>query len=329
VRGFASLVAGLIVALLPLQSIAQAADGDASAFPSRPVRMIVPFPPGGPTDVTARLFAQKLGEQWGQAVVIENRPGGNSALGAQQAAKSAPDGYTILVVMDTTMVMNPITTSEPPYSAFKDFAPISMLAQNTSLLVVRAEDGPQNAQDLIARAKSNPGKFNYGAGTITTHLAGYLFSRLAGIDALFVSYRGSPEVVQGLMNGSVNFSIDGVAANLPLIQQGKLRALAKLNNRPLASLPDLQPLTKAADMPALGEISTWAGLVAPAGTPPAIVDKIQKAVAKAAADPDVIATLGNFGISAVASTPAEFERYYRGEYERWSKIFQESGIKLE
>jgi tripartite-type tricarboxylate transporter receptor subunit TctC len=326
---FASLVAGLVAAFLPLQSIAQTADGDASSFPSRPVRMIVPFPPGGPTDVTARLFAQKLGEQWGQAVVVENRPGGNSALGAQQAAKAAPDGYTILVVMDTTMVMNPITTSDLPYNAFKDFAPISMMGQNTSLLVVRAEDGPQTVQDLIARAKSSPGKMNYGAGTITTHLAGYLFARLAGIDAVYISYRGSAEVVQGVMNGSVGFSIDGVSANLPLIQQGKLLALAKLNNRPLASLPDLEPLAKAAGIPALGEISTWAGLVAPAGTPAPVVDKIQKAVAKAAADPDVMATLGNFGISAVASTPAEFERYYRSEYDRWSKIFQDSGIKLE
>ena len=322
------------VSLLPvLMAVASAAQGSpdiaARAFPDRSVRMIVPFPPGGPTDLVARIFAQKLSEHWGQPVVVENRAGGNSTIGAQQAAMSAPDGYTLLVAMDTTLVMNPITANDLPYNAAKDFAAISLAAQNTSLLIVRADDGPKTARELIARAKADPGKLNYGAGTITTRLAGYLFSKMAGIDTVFIPYKGSAEVVQGLLTRSIDFSVDGVSASLPLIQEGKLRALAKLNSRPLASLPDLQPLAIAADLPGLGDISTWSGLVAPAGTPDAIVDKIQIAIAKVAADPEVNAKLSKFGISAVSTTPAEFNSYVRKERDRWSKVFRESGIKLD
>jgi tripartite-type tricarboxylate transporter receptor subunit TctC len=321
-----SVITGVLLALTAIAAVAQPASD--AAFPNRPVKLIVPFPPGGPTDLMARVFGQKLSEQWGQPVVIENRAGGNSAIGAQQTAKSAPDGYTLLVAMDTTLVMNPITTANLPYDALKDFAPISLTAQNTSLLIVRA-DGPKTVQELIAKAKANPNKLNYGAGIITTRLAGYLFSRLAGIETVFIPYKGSSEVVQGLLTGSIDFSIDGVSASLPLVKEGKFRALAKLNNRPLPALPDLQPLSVAANLPALGEISTWAGLVAPANTPPAVVDRIQRAVAKVAADPDVGSKLQNFGIVAVSSTPAEFDRYYRGELDRWSKVFKDSGIKLD
>jgi tripartite-type tricarboxylate transporter receptor subunit TctC len=195
-------------------------------------------------------------------------------------------------------------------------------------LIVRA-DGPATVQELIAKAKANPGKLNYGAGIITTRLAGYLFSRLAGMDTVFIPYKGSAEVVQGLLTGSIDFSIDGVSASIPLIKDGKLRALAKLNNRPLPSLPALQPLSVAANLPELGEISTWAGLVAPAGTPAAVVERIQRDVAAVAADPEVGAKLQGFGIVAVSSTPSEFDRYYRGEIDRWSKVFRDSGITLE
>jgi tripartite-type tricarboxylate transporter receptor subunit TctC len=223
--------------------------------------------------------------------------------------------------------MNPITTADLPYNAFKDFAPISLTAQNTSLLIARA-DGPKTVQELIAKAKASPGKLNYGAGIITTRLAGYFFCKLAGIDTVFIPYKGSAEVVQGLLTGSIDFSVDGVSASLPLIKEGKLRALAKLNNRPLSPLPDLKPLSVVANMPELGEISTWAGLVAPAGTPRPIIDKIQHAVAKAAADPGLSAKLDKFGIIAVSDTPAEFDQYYRSEFDRWSKVFKESGIKF-
>jgi tripartite-type tricarboxylate transporter receptor subunit TctC len=230
--------------------------------------------------------------------------------------------------MDTTLVMNPITTKNLPYDALKDFAPISLVALNTSLLIVPAS-GPKTVQELIAKGRANPGKLNYGAGTITTRLAGYLFSRLAGMDTVFIPYKGSSEVVQGLLTGSVDFSIDGVSASLPLIKEGKFRALGKLNNRPLPALPDVKPLSVVANLPELGEISTWSGLVAPVGTPAGTIERIQRDVAAVAADPEVVGKLQTFGIAAVSSTPSDFDRYYRGELDRWSKVFKDSGIKLE
>jgi tripartite-type tricarboxylate transporter receptor subunit TctC len=322
------VVATLVACVLALSPGGSAAQTAPVAFPTRPVKLVVPFPPGGPTDLMARVYAQKLSELWGQPVVIENHAGGNSAIGAQQVAKSTPDGYSLLVAMDVTLVMNPITRTDLPYDARKDFVPISLTAQNTSLLIVRA-DGPRSVPELIAKAKASPGKLNYGAGIITTRLAGYLFSRLAGMDTVFIPYKGSAEVVQGLLTGSIDFSIDGVSASLPLIREGKLHALAKLNNRPLAALPDLQPLSFAASLPELGEVSTWAGLVAPAGTPPAIVTRIARDIAAVAADPEVGAKLQGFGIVATSSTPSEFDRYFRSELERWSSVFRDSGITLD
>jgi tripartite-type tricarboxylate transporter receptor subunit TctC len=226
--------------------------------------------------------------------------------------------------------MNPATATAPlSYDPFRDFSTITLTAKNTSLLTVRASDGPKSVQELIARAKASPGKLNYGAGIITTRLAGYLFAREAGISVQLIPYKGSADVVQGLLTGSVDFIVDGVAASLPLIQGGKLRALAKLNNRPLAVLPDLQPLGVAAGLPQLEDMSSWIGLVAPAGTPRAVVDKIAREVATIYADPGVAERLEKAGITVATSTPAEFDAFFRAEAKRWTDVFRESGIKLE
>jgi tripartite-type tricarboxylate transporter receptor subunit TctC len=183
--------------------------------------------------------------------------------------------------------------------------------------------------ELIARAKASPGKLNYGAGIITTRLAGYLFAREAGIAVQLIPYKGSADVVQGLLTGSVDFIVDGVAASLPLIQGGQLRPLAKLNSRPLPVLPDLQPLGLAAGLPQLEDMSSWIGLVAPAGTPGPIVDKIAREVAAVYADPAVAERLEKAGITATTSTPAEFDAFFRSEAKRWTDVFKESGIRLE
>jgi tripartite-type tricarboxylate transporter receptor subunit TctC len=315
--------------LLALPLVGAAADDSAKNFPSRPIRIIVPFPAGGPTDINIRIIAQKMTEDWGQGVIIENRPGGNTTIGAAQVAKAAPDGYTLGAVMDTTLVMNPASGIAAPYDPFKDFTTVTLTAKNTSILSVRAADGPKDVKELIARAKANPGKLNYGAGIITTRLSGYLFAKLAGIDVVLIPYKGSAEVVQALLTGSVDFIIDGVASGLPLIQSGKFRPLAKLNNRPLTQLPTLKTLAVAADLPNLDDISSWIGLVAPAGTPPAIVEKIHEEVVRSYADPAVAEKLDKAGINAVASTPKEFDEFFRSEAVRWAKIFKDSGIKIQ
>jgi tripartite-type tricarboxylate transporter receptor subunit TctC len=319
-----------LLALLPaLPSVAEEGADATKAFPSRPIRIIVPFPAGGPTDILARVIGQRMSEDWREPVVIENRPGANTAIGAQQVARATPDGYTLLAAMDTTLVMNPAAIKNLPYDPFRDFASITLAAKNTSLLTVRADDGPKSIAELIAGAKRNAGKLNYGAGIITTRLAGYLFNREAGIDVQFVPYKGSAEVVQGLLTGAVDYIIDGVASSLPLIQSGKFRALAKLNSRPLPALPDVPPLSVVAGMPALDDISSWIAIVAPARTPRAVVDKIQQEVAQMYADPVLYERLQKAGINAVSSTPEEFDAFFRKEAVRWDKVFKESGIQLE
>jgi tripartite-type tricarboxylate transporter receptor subunit TctC len=322
----------IVLALLGLcaaPAAAEEAADAAKAFPSRPIRIIVPFPAGGPTDILARVIGQRMSEDWGQPVVIENRPGANTAIGAQQVARAAPDGYTLLAAMDTTLVMNPAAGMTLPYDPFRDFASVTLAAKNTSLLTVRADDGPKSIGELIAEAKRNVGKLNYGAGIITTRLAGYLFNREAGIDVQLVPYKGSADVVQGLLTGAVDYIIDGVASSLPLIQSGKFRALAKLNSRPLAALPDVPPLSVAAGMPALDDISSWIAIVAPARTPRTVVDKIQQEVARMYADPVLYERLQKAGINAVSSTPEEFDAFFRKEAVRWDKAFKDSGIQLE
>jgi tripartite-type tricarboxylate transporter receptor subunit TctC len=303
---------------------------EAKNYPNRAIRMIVPFPPGGPADLVARLVGQRMSEDWGQPVVIENRAGGNTAIGAQAAARAAPDGYTLFVPMDTTMVMNPLVTPNLPYDPLKDFAPITLLTKNMSLVVVRG-DGPKTIKELIAKAKANPGKLNMGAGTITSRLGALLFAKSAGIDVQLVPFKGSAEIGQAVLAGTVDFALDSTGTSLPLIQGGHYRALAKYSNRRLSILPDVPSLSVAADLPGLDESSTWVALVAPAGTAAAIIDKIHREVASIYADAAMVAKLEKAGILAVgSSTPAEFDAFIRSEAERWSKVFKDSGnIKLD
>jgi tripartite-type tricarboxylate transporter receptor subunit TctC len=322
-RAFCFMSIGLLVA-----GSAAAQTADPAGYPNRPVRVVVPFPAGGPTDILARVVGQRLSEVWGQPVVIENQPGANTAIAAARVARMPADGYTLFAVMDVTMVLNPITTKNLGYDPLKDFAPITLASKNTSLLSVRAEDGPHSVKELIARAKANPGKLNYGAGIITTRLAGYLFNREAGLDVQYIPFQGSPPTVNGLLTGAVDYIVDGAATSLPLINAGKLRALAKLNGRPLPALPDVKPLSVEAGIPALDDISTWIGLVAPAGTPRVIIDKVQREIAAIYADPVITEKLEKAGISQASSTPEELDAFVRKELDRWGKVFKDSGIQL-
>jgi tripartite-type tricarboxylate transporter receptor subunit TctC len=192
---------------------------------------------------------------------------------------------------------------------------------------VPAHDGPRTVKELIARGKA--GRLTYGAGIVITRLAGYLFGQFAGIDVQFIPYKGSSDVVQGLLSGSVDFIVDGAAPSLPLIKGGQFRALAKLNSRPLSQLPDLEPLAVAAGLPQLDDMSSWIGLVAPAGTPKPVIDKIHQEVVSIYADAAVVDRLDKAGISPVTSTPAEFDAFFRSEAQRWAKVFRDSGIRLD
>jgi tripartite-type tricarboxylate transporter receptor subunit TctC len=324
-----SIAAAIALAAAIAPATAQSDLGAAANFPNRPIRIIVPFPPGGPTDLIARFVGQRMSEHWGQPVVIENRAGANTAIGAQMVAKAAPDGLTLLAGMDTTMVLNPILTSNLPYDAAKDFAPVTLLAKNMSLLVVRS-DGPATVKELIARAKANPGKLNVGAGTITSRLGALLFTKSAGIDVQLIPYKGSAEIVQGVLSGSVEFALDSVGSSLPMIQSGQFRALAKYSNRPLPQLPDAPSLSVAAGLPEIDESATWIGLLAPAGTPGAVLDKLHAEVERIFADPAMLERMQKAGLFPVSSKPAELEAFIRNETARWSKVIQDNkGLRLE
>src|SRR6516225_8073480 len=242
------------------------------AFPTRAIKIVVPFPAGGPSDVLARMIGQKMNEDWGQPVLVENHPGANTVLAAQQVAKAAPDGYTLLMAIDSTLAMNQYLYRTPPYDPFNDFAPITLTAKSMQLLIVNTASKVNSVKDLIAKAKAQPRKLNYGAGTITTKLTGYLFNKAAGIETELVPYNGSAEVTQGLLTRSVDFSFDGPSASLSLIQSGQFRVLAKFDPRPFPPVPDLPLIT--AEVPGLDEITVWLGLVAPRGTPAGIIDKL-------------------------------------------------------
>jgi tripartite-type tricarboxylate transporter receptor subunit TctC len=321
-----SLAARIVtVALLLAWTFSTAgAEDPAKTYPSRTIRMIVPFPPGGPADTIARIVGQKMSEHWGEPVIIENRAGGNTAIGAQLVAKSAPDGYTLLVAMDVTMVMNPLVMKNLPYDPLNDFTSVTLLNKSVALITVRSE-GPKTIAELIAAAKAHPNTLSVGAGTITSRLGALAFAQKAGIEVTLVPYKGSAEITQGLLTGAVDFAIDGVPNALPLIKAGKFRALAKYSDGPLPILPDVPSLSVAANLPNIGESSTWIALVAPAHTREAIVEKLQREVAQTFADPAMAERLHKAGLSSDGSTPEELDALIRSESVRWRALIQ-SGV---
>ncbi len=304
---------------------ARAQDVDASTYPNRPIHIVVPFPAGGPTDILSRIVGREMTASWGQQVAIENRAGADTAIGAEYVAKSEPDGYTLLAAMDSTMVLNPLVKKDLPYDPVKDFEPISLAAKNISLLVTRTGFGPRTVPELIETLKAHPGKFNFGTGTTMGRLAALLFARLTGTTFTIVPFKGGAETADGLLTGSIDIAIDGLASSWPLIQEEKIRPLAKLNARPLPQMPDLPELAAAAAVPELGHIGSWIGFYAPAGTSKEIIGKLQHFIATLYADPAVAAQLERAGINPVASTPGELDALLRSETERWGKVIRENG----
>jgi tripartite-type tricarboxylate transporter receptor subunit TctC len=316
----------VIIALLSMLGIAPAAAQQ--DYPTRPIHIVVPFPAGGPSDVLTRLLGQRMSDDFHEPVVVDNRPGANTVIGAELVAKAAPDGYTLLMAIDSTLVMNQYLYSHLPYDPIKDFAPVSLAAQNVGWLVVNAASPYKSANDLIAKAKAAPGKLNCGAGTIATKLTCVLFNDKFGVDTVLISFNGSANVAQGVLTGAADFVFDGTAAELSLVQSGNLRALAKLDDRPFAPLPKLPSLDAATGVD-LGDLSVWSGLVAPRGTPPTIVDKLSAEVAKVASEPDLKAKAEAVGIYLTSATPAAFADFIQHEAARWPGVVKKSGLHFD
>ncbi len=319
---------GIRSAAIALLFFAVAPAAAQDAYPNRAIRIVVPFPAGGPSDVLARIIGERMSADFGQAVVVDNRPGANTVIGAELVAKSAPDGYTLLMAIDSTLVMNQYLYAKLPYDPIESFAPVSLVAKTVGLLVVNAASDAKSAAELIAKAKAQPGKLNCGAGTITTKLTCVLFNDKAGINAALVPYNGSAEVAHAILTRSVDFVFDGPSAVLPLIRSGDLRALAKLDPRPFPPVPDLPTLPQATGVD-LGDVTVWLALMAPRGTPPAVIDKLAREVASILNNPDVKARADAVGLYPASSTPAELAAFIRSEATRWPAIVKKSGMHFD
>jgi tripartite-type tricarboxylate transporter receptor subunit TctC len=321
-------IAGLAVAAAGLILVAAAANAQAQAYPSKPIRWIVPFPPGGSTDLLARVVGQKLTESWGQQVVVENRGGAGGTLGAAEAARSPGDGYTLLM----GAIHHTIATSvypKLPYDFQKDFAPITVVAIVPNVLVVNPAVPAKSTKELIAYAKANPGKLTYGSAGMGTahHLIGEVFNLRAGTEIVHVPYKGSAPAVADLIGGQVSIMYDTVASCLPHIKAGKLRPLAVATAKRSSALPDVPTIAESA-LPGF-EVTTWFGALAPAKTPPEIVAKLNAEMVKILAMPDVRKRLLEAGAEPVGNTPGEMAAQIKRETEEFGKIVKQAKITAE
>jgi tripartite-type tricarboxylate transporter receptor subunit TctC len=298
-----------------------------AAYPERPIRIIVANTPGGPSDIIARIMAAAMTEAMGgKSVFVENKGGAGGNIGMGLAARSDPDGYTILLTT-SAYVINPGLYEKLPYDPFKDFVPITQTTQSMSVLAVRASDGPKTVKELIAQAKAAPGKLNYGGGTLTPQLMGYVFNKAAGIEVQYVPFRGTPATVQGLLTHSVDMVYAATSIALPLVADGKLRALARLDSREFAGVKGIPTLGEAAGLTDFDDLSVWLGLVAPKATPKPIVDKIYREVVHILNDPPTKERIDRSGNYVNTSkSPEAFDAFIRREAARWSKVLPETGI---
>ena len=316
-----------LVTLAPMLAIF-AGPGGAETYPARSVRMIVPFAAAGPTDVIGRIVAQKLSEDLGQQFYVENVPGGGGNTGTAQAAKSAADGYTILVV-STGFIINPSLYAKIPYDPFKDFVPVTLIAASPNVLTVAPSVPAKSVQDLIALIKANPGKYSFaqpGTGS-TPHLSGELFKLSFGLDLVMVPFTGAGPAITSTIGGHTPIAFTALPPALASIQEGKLRGLAVLTGKRVAGLPDV-PTMAEAGVPDQ-EADTLTGIVVPVGTPPEIVDLLHREIVKIVALPDVQEKLAALGFIAIADTPAEFAARLKSEFAKWAKVIKDAGIKTD
>ncbi len=298
-------------------------------YPSRPIRIIVPFPAGGTADLLARQIGQTMSEALQQQVVIENRAGAGGNIGADLAARSKPDGYTLLMGTVSTHAINPNLYPNMPYDAEKGFAPILLVATLPNLLVVHPSVPAKDVGELIALAKAKPGELAFasaGNGT-TQHLSGELFKKLARVDMIHIPYKGSAPAVTDLVSGQVQVMFDNIPVSLPQVRAGKLRALAVTGLKRSPVLPDIPTISEAA-IPGYN-ITSWFGLYAPAGTPPQIVARLNKEANRTLADKEFRQRLMDQGIEPAGGTSAHFAAFAHAESAKWSKIVKESGARID
>ena len=311
-----------------LAALLASAPAQAQEYPSRPVKVIVPFSPGGAVDGPMRVIAQELGKRMGQQVVVENKPGAGATIGSEIVARAAPDGYTLLLASQTNAISASLY-SKLAYDPIDDFAPISLIGEEPGVLVVNPALPVKTFQEFIAYVKERPGQVDYassgnGSGQ---HLFAALLSSSTGLKMNHIPYKGSGQATTDLLGGQVMVSIPGTAGMVGHIKAGKLRALAVTGAKRSPQLPDV-PTVMESGVPGF-EAYVWMGLLAPKGTPPAIVDRLYRELAAVLATTEVKAYMATAGIEIVGSTPAEFGRFFRAEKDLWAKVVRETGAKID
>ena len=312
-----------------LLSVAVPAAVYAQTWPTKPVRMIIPFPPGGTTDILARVAAQKLSEALGQQVVPDNRAGAAGNIGTELVAKAPPDGYTLVTAPGSTLTIHPSLYAKLGFDPLKDFAPITILAAVPNLLVVHPSLPARNVKELIALAKAKPGQLNYastGAGQ-STHLSMELFKTMAGVKITHVPYKGSAPAVTDLLGGHVSLMFDNMPSALPHVKAGKLRALAVSSLKRSPSAPEIPPVAESG-LPGF-EVSVWFGVLAPAATPKPILERLNQVLVKALQAPDVRERLASQGAEPVGNTPEQFTQQMKRDLAKWAKVVKDADIRLD
>ena len=316
----------VVIALLCLLATPLA---QAQAYPNRPVRIVVPFPPGAATDTLGRLIAQRLTESWGQPVTVDNRPGAGSIIGAESSAKSAPDGSTIFMGHIGTHGANPALYAKLPYDPVRDFAPVSLLVTIPNLLAVHPSLPVTSVRELIDLAKSKPGALNIGSPGISTssHLIIALFGSLTGTSMTHIPFKGTVAAMQGFVGGDVQVAFDTVTAIMPQARAGKVRVLAITSKDRSATAPDVPPLAESG-VPGF-DVSTWFAFFVPTGTPRAVVDRVNADVVRIMQAKDMSERLQGMGMNVVASSPEQLAAHVNSEIARWGRVVKEANIKVE
>jgi tripartite-type tricarboxylate transporter receptor subunit TctC len=323
------VLAAMLMALASAASSQEArSTSSGQTYPSRPIRLIVAFPPGGSVDTVARVIGPALGASLGQPIVVENRSGASGNIGTEQAARAKPDGYTLLI-HTIPFVANASLYQRMPYDPIADFAPVSLLCASPAVLIVHPSLPARSVGQLLALAQSKPGALNYsaaGAGT-NPHMAGELFNMLGNVDIVAVQYKGGGPALVAVLAGEVGITFQNISEAVPHVRSGKLRALGVTSAHRAAALPDVPTLAEAG-VPGY-EFTTWHGMLAPRGTPPEVVDLLNARLVQALRSNDVAPRFAQMGLDVVASTPAEFSAHLKKELDKWGKLIRERHIKVE
>ena len=316
-----------LLALTAAAALLLAQPAAAQDFPSKPITLVVPFGPGSGTDQMARLYAKALGDEAKVSVVVDNKGGASGFIAAQHVAKAAPDGYTLMMTTNTTHAANEHLFKKLPYDPVKDFAPIGLLSTGQMLLLVRPDSPYKSLADLLAAAKKAPGKIDFGSGSSSSQVAGYLLQQMAHVDMLNVPYRSNPQAITDLIGGRFAFMFADAPTALPQVQGGKLRALAASSGKRLASLPDVPTVAEAGVKGY--DMSYWFAAYAPAGTPPAVIAKLNQLFAKASATEEVKASLARTSGVLALGTPEGLAQFQAAESKKWGEVIRAAGIEAQ